>query len=543
MKNVLFWITIFLSALSNSEEKTYPQFKNNLCSGFPQIMVGSIENTCLGRVADQEQGFSMPRYSVQSSDGTIYVSDMGSWAFQTGTIWAVELPSEKNQFKTSKITNLFPKNKLTMPNGLLLDPEGRLYVGTPTGVFRFQPKNENKEYNLNPSLELIENGFLSSIFRKDEYSSAASFSEFSRNKASLKNKHPLIQLAANKNFTEIYINVGAPSDDCAKGIKTKNDQGLCAQSESPLVNAGIWKLILSNNTERKKLQTLPMARGLRNSMGLAVHPVTEKLYQAENSMDLKDIDYPFEEINLIEEGRHYGWPYCHSNDKINEAFKTVISADLCFKKYSPPIINMPAHVAPLGLLFYTSDYLSPLKNKLLVSWHGYREYGQKIVSYSLNEKGLPLSQKPENIVFSWAAKSGVRPKGAPVGLTQLKDGRILIIDDKNKALLILDRGNPFTDDQAQEKEIQISEAQIENIKPLQGFLKLKCASCHSPLGVDDSKSLIKNLYQLGMIDKINPNQSKLFLRIQKREMPLGNPLEENTYQDVLNKISLFLKSP
>lgn len=543
MKIVLFWVILFSSILSFTQEKTYPPFKNNLCAGFPQVMVGSIEGTCLGLIADHNQGFSMPRYSVQSTDGTIYVSDMGSWAFQTGTIWAIVLPTVANQLKTVKITNLFPKNKLTMPNGLLLDPEGRLYVGTPTGIFRFHPKNENSEYNLNANLELIENGFMSSIFRKEEYASAKSFNDLSTKNASLKNKHPLIQMASNKNFTEIYLNVGAPSDDCTKGIKTKNDQGLCVQSESSLVNAGIWKVSLSNNSSRNKIQTIALARGLRNSMGLAVHPTTQKLYQAENSMDLKDIDYPFEEINLIEEGRHYGWPYCHSNDKVNEAFKNVVTADLCLKKYSPPIINMPAHVAPLGLLFYTSDYFPDLKNKLLVSWHGYREYGQKIVSYTLDDKGLPLTQKPENIIFSWAAKLGVRPKGAPVGLTQLNDGRLLITDDKNKALLILAQGHSFSEAQAQEKEIQISEVQIINAKPLQTFFKSKCSSCHAPLGADDAQSLIKNLHQLGMIDTKEPGNSKIYQRIQKREMPLGQPLDENTYADILEKISVFLKTP
>ncbi len=167
--------------------------------------------------------------------------------------------------------------------------------------------------------------------------------------------HPLVQLATNKDFTEIYMNVGAPSDACTAGVKTKTDEGLCVQSESPLVNAGIWKTVLSNDANRKKVRTEPMARGLRNSMGLAVHPVTQRLYQAENSMDLKDADLPFEEINLITPGRHYGWPYCHSNDKVNEFFADVIQSSDCTTRFAPALINMPAHVAPFGLMFYQSN--------------------------------------------------------------------------------------------------------------------------------------------------------------------------------------------
>jgi len=36
----------------------------------------------------------------------------------------------------------------------------------------------------------------------------------------LKNKHPLIQIAPNHDFTKLYINIGAPSDNCGTGIET-----------------------------------------------------------------------------------------------------------------------------------------------------------------------------------------------------------------------------------------------------------------------------------------------------------------------------------
>ena len=57
------------------------------------------------------------------------------------------------------------------------------------------------------------------------------------------------------------------------------------------------------------------ARGLRNSMALAVHPrfpdAGFALLQGENARDIPDAGKPNEEINVLEQGKHYGWPYCH----------------------------------------------------------------------------------------------------------------------------------------------------------------------------------------------------------------------------------------
>lgn len=526
-------------APTKNAQTGYPAYKNFLCSGFAQVMVPSIKNTCLGLVADKNNGLKMPRYSVQAADGTIYVSDMSGWTFTGGTIWAIDLPKIGEANKKIKITNLFPNFNLTMPNGLLIDPEGRLYVGMPTGIMRFQPKYTNGQFNIAASLEMIENGFMTSLFRKNEYESAKKYSETDR---AFKNSHPLIQLAANQDFTEIYMNVGAPSDNCARGVKTKNEQGFCTQAESPLVNAGIWKTTLSNNAARIKIKTSPVARGLRNSMGLAVHPLTQKLYQAENSMDLKDAEIPFEEINIIEQGQHYGWPYCHSNDQVNVAFTDVVKPGDCTTKYKSALINMPAHTAPLGLLFYQSKHLSALTGKLLVSWHGYREHGQKVVAYSLDEKGLPISFKAEPIISQWAAKNGVRPQGAPVGLTELNDGRLLVVDDKNKSLLILDGGQNYVDNADDETKLIVTAEQIEAIKPLQGILNNSCKVCHSPLGETDPKKLIETLLTNTMVNKDDLQKSKLLLRIIKKEMPLGQPLDSATYEETVKAVQQFLKT-
>jgi glucose/arabinose dehydrogenase len=61
------------------------------------------------------------------------------------------------------------------------------------------------------------------------------------------------------------------------------------------------------------------ARGLRNSVALAIDPVTQELWGAENGRDLIGDDLPPEEINIIKEGRDYGWPYCYGANVLSFA--------------------------------------------------------------------------------------------------------------------------------------------------------------------------------------------------------------------------------
>jgi len=52
------------------------------------------------------------------------------------------------------------------------------------------------------------------------------------------------------------------------------------------------------------------AAGLRNTIGWGWHPETGELWGMDHGSDWRGDDQPPEELNRIEEGRNYGWPYC-----------------------------------------------------------------------------------------------------------------------------------------------------------------------------------------------------------------------------------------
>lgn len=531
-----------------SEKSGYRVDNRDLCDGFERVSVSTPENLCVGLLASKSDGLKMPRYAVQSKEGVIYITEMGGWAFNRGTVFALYQSQDAKGASKTILVNLFPTKKLTMPNGILIDPEGRLYVGMPMGVIRFSPRNrQTGEFNVDPTPEVIINQFAQSIFRKDEFASASNYNTL---ESKFKNKHPLLQLAANKDFTELYFNLGAASDDCSSGIKTTNAKGECVQSESELSGAAVWKAQLSNDRERKVIKAGVFARGLRNSMALAVHETSGLVIQGENNMDLPFVDKPFEEINILKEGLHYGWPYCHSRGEVNPLFKKQVSAEMCSKKFTAPHVFMPAHTAPLGMLYYQGDRLPLLKNQLLVSWHGYQKYGHRIVAYPVDGKGLPTSSSYQEIIFNWQASQGVRPRGAPTGLLELNDGSVLIVDDKNSAILRLssgERSSAGSEGDSNTQKNNFSQQSLDSFKSLLPFFSKNCTMCHTPFQKTDAREILNELHSEGMINRSSPFDSPLWLKLQARKMPpeevksvLG--FKEEELDQFLPALEVFIKS-
>jgi glucose/arabinose dehydrogenase len=97
--------------------------------------------------------------------------------------------------------------------------------------------------------------------------------------------------------------------------------------------------------------------GHRNPQGLALHPVTGKLWEHEHGPRGGD------EVNIIEKGKNYGWPVIgygidYSGAKIHEStHKAGMEQPL---KYWVPSI------APSGMTFYTGNLFAPWRGSLFV---------------------------------------------------------------------------------------------------------------------------------------------------------------------------------
>jgi len=166
------------------------------------------------------------------------------------------------------------------------------------------------------------------------------------------------------------------------------------------------------------------ARGLRNSVGFVWHPDTGEIWATDNGRDWLGDDLPPEEINIIKEDRHYGWPYCYGQRVADPKYN---DPDFC-KTTEPPRVEMQAHSAPLGLRFYEGDmFPEDYQGSLFVAFHGSwnREVptGYKVVRISFQD-GEPIV---EDFIVGWLV--GEEKWGRPVDILFGLDGSMFISDD------------------------------------------------------------------------------------------------------------------
>ncbi len=181
--------------------------------------------------------------------------------------------------------------------------------------------------------------------------------------------------------------------------------------------------------------------GLRNAVFLAIHPKTKQLWATEMGRDLLGDDLPPDEINILQEGRNYGWPFCYGKNVHDPDFDPDGKKTCREPESFPAHIDIPAHSAPLGLAFFPEDgWPAEFRNDLLVAYHGSWNRsvptGYKIVRYHLDRTGTYLAV--EDFITGWLRKDG-RALGRPVDIMIRPDGTIFITDDKAGVVYLVRR--------------------------------------------------------------------------------------------------------
>jgi glucose/arabinose dehydrogenase len=111
-----------------------------------------------------------------------------------------------------------------------------------------------------------------------------------------------------------------------------------------------------------------VALGVRNSVGGDIDPRTGDYWFTENARDWISDDLPSDKLNHITRiGQHFGYPYCHQGNLPDPKFA---GGHKC-SEFVPPVLNLGAHVAPLGMKFYTgSQFPAEYKNNIFIAEHG-----------------------------------------------------------------------------------------------------------------------------------------------------------------------------
>ena len=179
------------------------------------------------------------------------------------------------------------------------------------------------------------------------------------------------------------------------------------------------------------------ASGLRNSAGFDWSPVDGALYATDNGRDLLGDDFPPCELNRVEEGGFYGWPFANGSripdPDLGAGREEVISASL------PPVYEFAPHNAPLGIVFLqraAEPYLHAALVALHGSWNRTRKDGYKVVALRWNANG---SIEAHDFMTGFLADDEV--VGRPAEVTEAPDGAIYVSDDyANAVYRIVARG-------------------------------------------------------------------------------------------------------
>jgi glucose/arabinose dehydrogenase len=170
------------------------------------------------------------------------------------------------------------------------------------------------------------------------------------------------------------------------------------------------------------------AHGVRNSVGLAFHPRSEELWFTDNGRDMMGDDVPGDELNHAPKaGLHFGYPYCHQGDTPDPEFGEGKSCT----DYTAPALTLGAHVAALGLTFYTgSMFPAEFQNQLFIaqhgSWNRSEKSGYDILLVRFDAAGKITGSE----VFASGWLEGQENWGRPNDVLQMPDGALLVSDDQ-----------------------------------------------------------------------------------------------------------------
>lgn len=179
------------------------------------------------------------------------------------------------------------------------------------------------------------------------------------------------------------------------------------------------------------------AKGLRNPVGFDWRPQDGAIYATENGRDWLGDDLPPEELNRIEQGRHYGWPYLYGNNQPDPDFMPAEPEIIA--NAMPPAHGFRAHNAPLGITFVRHPDADPgLRGAALValhgSWNRTVKNGYKVVSLHWLADG-----RIEERDFLWGFLGENEMIGRPVDVAEGPDGAIYVSSDYAGAVYRVDR--------------------------------------------------------------------------------------------------------
>jgi glucose/arabinose dehydrogenase len=189
------------------------------------------------------------------------------------------------------------------------------------------------------------------------------------------------------------------------------------------------------------------ATGIRNAVGMTLHPVTNRLWANNNGSDNQGNDVPPEWIDIIRDGGFYGYPFAHSfRQWFNfgssapsdyRALLPMTAADSAMmQRMAAPAALVQAHSAPMALTFSNTSMPPQYRQGLWCvyrgSWNRTPATGYKVVYLDFTDAQDTLANSVTDIITGFQTPS---VWGRPVGLALDQRGNLYLgTDDGAQAI-------------------------------------------------------------------------------------------------------------
>jgi glucose/arabinose dehydrogenase len=204
---------------------------------------------------------------------------------------------------------------------------------------------------------------------------------------------------------KLYVPVGAPCNVC-------------------LPDSLWYSRIFTMTLDGKTLEYF--AEGVRNTVGFDWNPASGTFWFTENGRDEMGDDIPPDELNKAPvAGTHYGFPFVHGKILDPEFWPKRIK-NIAFIS---PAKELPAHVAPLGMRFYTGEMFDEkYRGGIFIAEHGSWNRTEK-TGYRVSFVRIYQDEAKSYEVFASGWLQGETPWGRPADVQVGPDGSLFVSDD------------------------------------------------------------------------------------------------------------------
>ena len=332
--------------------------------------------------------------AVSRNKGTVWIGT------RKNTVWSAT--DRDMDHVADTVEEFSPSVMFDIPNGVCYSDDGFLFIAERNRVMMFPAAEFFMEGSDTVAVPIVKQGALIPV-DEESYNHTA-------------------RVCAIGPDDKLYISLGQPHNVAPPEKLDLYDEW------------GIGGIIRMNRdgTEREVVAT-----GVRNSVGHAFNPKDGSLWFTDNQVDGMGDEIPPGELNRMPEaGMWYGHPYYGGGEVRTNEYKDQEVPEELASRYVKPQVEMIAHAADLGMMFYAGrmfpeKYRNAIFSAQHGSWNAVKPRGARVMVTFLDEDGNAASTEP--FAEGWLTEDGYY-LGRPVDVKQYIDGSILVSDDKAGAV-------------------------------------------------------------------------------------------------------------